>query len=173
MIIRLHHMGLGIAVVTLLASMGATAQDTAKKDSTSNAPSASQPESASKDPKKKISLTDVTRVSTKEADRSAAHKAATAQSKKQDTGDSTDADVDSVTEFSPAPHDSDSTSKADSKLSRKSSKSRTHGEAYGGLDPTNSGNRQTGGAVGTTSKSGKTSVYVQSEKTNSTTAAPQ
>lgn len=173
MIKQFLHIGLGIAAVTLLASAGAVAQDAVKMDSTNSSQIAAQPESDSKNPTMKISLTDATKVSTEDAARSAAHKAATANSKKEETGKDSDAVVDPITEFSPAPHDPDPASKAGPKVSQKSSKAKIHGEAHGGLDSTNSGNRQTGGAVGTTSKSGKTSVYVQGEQTRSTTPTPR
>jgi hypothetical protein len=172
MIKQLLRIGLGMAAATLLASPGAMAQDSAKNDSKETTQITSQPETDSKNPRKKISLTDVTKVSTEDAARSAAHEAATPKSKKQETGKDSDAVVDSITEFSPAPHDADSASKTNPKVSKRSSKAKIHGEAYGGLGSTNSGNRQTGGAVGTTSKSGKTSVYVQGEQTRSTTSTP-
>jgi len=172
MIKQLLRVGLGMAIVVLLTSMDAVAQDAVKKDSTNSSQAASQPETDSKNPKNKISLADVTRVSTEEAARSAAHEAATAKTKKQEAGKDSDADVDSISEFRPASHDSDSKSKNDPKVSKKSSKAKIHGEAYGGVDSSNSGNHDTGGAVGATSKSGRASVYVQGEQTQSTTPTP-
>jgi hypothetical protein len=169
---RLLRIGLGIAAMLMLACVGAIAQDSDKKDSADTRHATPTTDSNSKKPAKKLSLTDVTKISTEDAARSAAHEAATGKSKKEDTTKDSEPVVDSITEFSPAPPESKSSSTTGPKVSTKSSKSKIHGEAYGSTSPTNSGNRQTGGAVGTTSKSGKTSVYVQGEQSRSSTPTP-
>ncbi len=154
----------------LLVSIAAIAQDTGKKSSPETTPTATHPGDVSKTPQKKISLTDVTPVSTEETARRAAHEAATAETKGKDA--TTDGSVESVTEFRPAPPDTDSAKHSDSKASTKHSKKNIHGEAYGSLAPANSGTRQSGATVGTTSKSGKTSVYVDANQARSTTPPP-
>ena len=91
------------------------------------------------------------------------------------TGESVPVDVgsgDPVTEFRPAAEGSAASAAAvvKTKDSKKSVLKTVHGTAYGSLDPKNRGSHQAAGSVGGSSKSGKTSVYVETD--SSRTAAP-
>lgn len=57
------------------------------------------------------------------------------------------------------------------KESKKSNARNIHGTAYGGLDPTARGNHATGGSVGAASKSGKTSVYVETDSSRAASSS--
>jgi hypothetical protein len=76
---------------------------------------------------------------------------------------------DAVVEFHPATSSVDSASPAVVK-DGKSRATRVHGDLYGA---TGAAGHATGESVGATSKSGKTSVYVQSDQARSTTSQPQ
>jgi len=120
-----------------------------------------------KSEQKKISLSDVAPLSTEETARSAAKEADQSSSKKKDDK-AEDSGIDSVLELHPVSAGEKAAASSDAKPSVKRPKKNIHGEAYGGMDARGSGTHQAGGAVGATSKSGKTSVFVQGEQTRST-----
>ena len=152
----------------LLASPVANAQDTATKISTDKTVTA--PQSMAKKSEKKISLSDLSTVSTEEAARSAAHQAATKNSKDQQKSKASDgSSVDSVLEFKPASKDADPAVKSEPGITSRHARKNIHGEGYGSLDPAHSGNHQTGGAIGAGSKSGKAHVYVETDQSRTTT----
>lgn len=59
-----------------------------------------------------------------------------------------------------------------SKDSKKTAAKRIHGEVYGAADPNQTGTHAAGGSVGATSKSGKASVYVETDGAHTATGAP-
>jgi hypothetical protein len=151
----------------LLGSPAAFAQSAAPKSTIEKTEAAPPSMGETKRPEKKLSLSDVTSVTTEEAARSAAKESAPSISKKQDDK-SLDAGIDSVLEFHAASQDEHAAAQSDAKPSVKDPKKNIHGEAYGGMDPHSQGTHHAGGAMGASSKSGKTSVYVQGEQTRST-----
>lgn len=155
-----------IAGLILLTLPSAKAQDTAQKKSDERIVPAPQSMGDTKKPGKKISPTDATPVSAEEAAQSATKEGAQSPSEKKDD-QSTTATSDSVLEFHPAPQDEKSTTKSDARPRAKHPRKNIHGEAYGEITPTDAGTHGGGGAAGATSKSGKTSVYVQGEQTRS------
>lgn len=116
-----------------------------------------------KQPNKKHSLTDATRASTDLALEDAAKQAATKPEPSKETSA-----TEAVVEFHPAEAEA-TTSTSVKTDAQKSKKKNIHGTAYGAANPKNSGTHREGGAVGATSKSGKTSVYVETERDRTTT----
>lgn len=116
-------------------------------------------------------LLDATRVSTGEAAKSAAQEAKT---KNIDGGTPKGSAEPAVLEFKPAAQPEKSTVHT-GKLPSKDSKNRAvknvHGTVYGSVDPKAPGNRQSGGAVGLDTKRGKTSIYIETDHSQ-TTASP-
>lgn len=109
-------------------------------------------------------LVDATRVSTDATAQSAIRKEvqqSTASKKSKDANDSV------VFEFRPA---APNTGSGDALVLPKGSKKKKniHGEVYGTAAAQGAGAQGGGGAVGATSKSGKTSVYVESEHQRTT-----
>jgi hypothetical protein len=115
--------------------------------------------------KKKAPIAGAARVSTdaalKDATEQAAKKPATEEAKEHPAGED-------VLELHPAESESaNSTSvKAESQGSKKAKD--VHGTVYGATDARNVATHRTGGAVGATSKSGKSSVYVETEGARTT-----
>ncbi len=130
-----------------------------------------QPKSSISKSKQKSALADATRVSTAEV----ASKAAKDIAKERGGDGATDASgASDVLEFHPAnpgAQHSAGAAVAPSKESRKSALKNIHGDAYGALDSRGSG-RRAGGSVGATSKSGKSSIYVETDRSRETTPAP-
>jgi len=124
-----------------------------------------QPKSSTTRSKEKPVLAEATHVSTADA----AHKAAVAQGH----GGEAASQASDVLEFHAAsPGAQDSVSAATTKESKKSPLKSVHGDAYGALDSRGAG-KQTGGAVGATSKGGKASIYVEGDRSHDTTSAPR
>ena len=118
--------------------------------------------------KEKLTLADVTRVSTAEATRKAAKDLA------KDRGRDSPSEasgVSDVLEFHPAEADLQGVPTTLSKESKKSALKNVHGDAYGALDGRGAG-RRAGGSVGATSKSGKTSIDVQTDRSHESTPVP-
>jgi hypothetical protein len=156
-----------IASLVLLGSLIASAQDSPPKRAADKTVAAPPSMGETKKPANKISLSDVTAVSTDEAAKKTAREKVKSPDDKKDNK-SADTGIDSVLEFHPSSADEQAATASDAKPSVKHTKKNIHGEAYGGIDPGNSGTHQAGGAVGATSKSGKTSVYVQGDQARST-----
>jgi|GEM_PF-1690950 len=158
-----------IAGLILLALPLARAQDAAQKNSNDKIVPAPQSMGVTKKADKsdkKVSSTDATPVSTEGAAKSAAKETLESPSEKKDDQSASDA-TDSVLEFHPAPHDEKSSKKSDTGPQTKHPGKNIHGEASGELNSPDAGTHRGGGAVGATSKSGKTSVYVQGDQTRS------
>ena len=120
--------------------------------------------------KEKPALVEATHVSTAEA----AHKAAEAAAQGHGSEAASQASgVPDVLEFHAAsPGAQDSVSAATTEESKKSPLKSLHGDAYGASDSRGAG-KQTSGAVGATSKGGKTSIYVEGDRSHDTTSAPR
>ena len=155
MIIGLSRNLLPGALLSLVLPLGLTAQDSADKKPVSPSP----PKSASKPV-----LSEATRVSTDAAVKGAAQKKAEPNAKDEAAGESTDS---AVTEFHPAdqkPETSSAASAESPETSKKSPSRNLHGSVYGASGAGGEGARRTGGSVGASSKSGKTSVYVETNR---------
>lgn len=142
----------------LLMPVASTPQDTAKKSSDTPSPKSSA------STEKKPALAEVTRVSTDEATRSAAQKQAKKTAEEEAAEEPSEPDV---LELRPAPESAESSGGAvvvPSKDSKKSVPGNVHGTVHGSLDPKNTGTHRAGASVGASSKSGKTAVYVETER---------
>lgn len=136
---------------------GVAAQAPAEKPSSENAASSGLPASKAA---KKPDLTDPTRVSTVEAAREAKRAAA-----KKNAGH--EAASSDVLEFRPATPDAGTargTADASSKDSKKSVLKNVHGMVRGAVNPTNSGDPAVGASVGARSRSGKSHIYVETDR---------
>ncbi len=140
-----------IVVMTFVSALPATAQE-------DKAPrSKKEPEAPAQ---KKPVLVDATRVSTDAAARSAAKEETQKSAAAKKTKDSNQS---AVMEFKPAgPNVGSGEVVVLPKDSKK--KKNIHGEVYGTTSAQAAGTQGGGGAVGVTSKSGKTSVYVETER---------
>lgn len=154
---------------SLLVPAGAAAQE-----ATPTSPSANTKgqESAAAKKEKKPTLAEVTRVSTAEAVRSAAKARAKteAQTKEPDKPGEPD-----VSEFQPASGNADAsanTATAASHDSRKSALKNVHGTVHGSLDPKNTGSRRVGASVGGGSKSGKSHIHVETDRSRRDRSSP-
>ncbi len=117
---------------------------------------------------KKRLLDEATRVSTSEALKSVA------QESKEKSKTSEGSSTSDVLEFQPSapPSAGARTVVAPSRDSKKSMAKNVHGSVYGSADPRATGNHRTGGAVGASSKSGKSSIYVETDQGRSTSSSP-
>jgi len=174
------------ATLILFLPMTTLAQGTsqAKDDKQSGTPPRKPEQSSANREKKSVAsggVPELRPVSTAEAARSAAEDRAKEQKSgaaKSPAGPSSSdksaaqGSGDPVTEFRPAAEGSAASAAAvvKTKDSKKSVLKNVHGTAYGSLDPKNRGSHQAAGSVGGSSKSGKTSVYVETD--SSRTAAP-
>ena len=166
----LKPVAISVAAFVVLAASAMAAQDSAENTSPKSSSTQTQ-QAAPNTVQKKSSLPAVTRVSTAEAAKKAAPEAISKKSRPEETQKASEASTDSdVMEFRPAAQDEEHAQAPTA--SAKSSRKAVHGEAHGALDPKNPGTRRTGGAVGATSKSGKTSVYVETDQSKSTSPTP-
>ncbi len=147
-----------LAAVLSLGAGSALAQQAASESPKADKQSQPKP-SAAKD-KEKPSLAEATRVSTTEAVRETAADAARPKNSEAQGSGAPD-----VLEFRPADAATQDASKTTAAPKSKSALKNVHGNAYG-LD--SAYGKQAGGAVGATSKKGKSSVYVE---TNHQTAS--
>ncbi len=144
------------------------AQDTKSSGDSGKKPS--PPSTVNKDTKTP-SLEEATRVSTERAIQSAVQEASTKHdfngAETPRPGASTDS---AVVEFHPLKDSGDSAQQTDktSKNSKKSPLKNVHGTVYGSTDPNGSGNRAAGASAGATSKGGKTSIYVETDRSRTT-----
>ena len=144
--------------ICLLMSLVSAAQEAPKKS-----PDTPSPKSSAST-EKKPALAEVTRVSTDEAARSVAQKQTTKGNEEEGAKEDNEA---AVVEFKPAPASGESSGGAvvvPSKKSKKSTLGNVHGQVHGSVDGNNPGTRRTGASVGASSKSGKTAVYVETER---------
>jgi hypothetical protein len=119
--------------------------------------------------KEKPALVEATHVSTAEA----AHKAAEAAAQGHGSEPALEApEAPEVLEFRAAsPGGQGSVGATATKESKKPALKSVHGDAYGASD-SHGAAKQTGGAVGATSKGGKASIYVETDRSHETTPAP-
>ncbi len=152
------------AAFTLLAS-AAFPQSQATQNPPAGGPAKESP--APKADKKRL-LDAATRVSTSEAVKSVA------QESKEKPKTSESSSASDVLEFQPAAPSGTGarTVVTPSKDSKKSVAKNVHGTVYGSADPQATGNRRTGGTVGTSSKSGKSSIYVETDQGRSRSSSP-
>jgi hypothetical protein len=122
--------------------------------------------SSTQKPEKKPVLVDAVRVSTDEAARSAAK----AEVNKPAADKTKSPPQDAVIELHPAGPSlaSPTGAAAVPKKSKKGPLKNVHGNVFGSTDPKNTGTRNTGAAVGASSKSGNTSVYVETDSARTT-----
>ncbi len=165
-----------IAMFTLicLADFSAAQQsrpatsDRSRPPETSRDPVGTRPpgKPSTQKPKESPSLADATRVSTADAARKAAKDLA------KDHGSSTASDasgVSDVLEFHAASPDGQGA--AATKEPKKSALKNVHGDAYGAFGGRGA-TKEAGGSVGATSKSGKTSISVQTDRSHETAPTP-
>jgi hypothetical protein len=142
-----------LAAGALLSAAFGAAQETKK------------PKTPAAKSQKKPVLVDVTRVSTDAAVKSAAKK----EAKKAVPADGAkDSNNWAVMEFKPAPPNGGDSSGDVVLLKNSKKKKNVHGEVFGTTGAQGVGTQGVGGAVGATTKSGKTSVYVETERRRTT-----
>jgi hypothetical protein len=160
--------GFALAATTaLFAPPRGLAQETAGKNSPTKAPAA--PSAAKKD---QAQLLDVTRVSTEQA----VHKAARSETAKKPAAqpNAKKEAASGVVELQPASHpDAAPASEVPSPARKKSPLKDIHGSVYGDMDSNHPAAHRTGGDVGASTKSGKASIYVQTEQSHSDSGPPQ
>jgi len=107
-------------------------------------------------------LAEATRVSTSDAVKSAAQKKAGASAPNEAASEPADS---AVTEFHPATETPETSGSADpAKTAKKPASKNIHGTVHGGLGPGEQGARRSGASVGASSKSGKSSIYVETNR---------
>jgi hypothetical protein len=148
-----------LAALCLLMPRASAAQDTAKKNS--DTPSG-KPSGLSGD--KKPALAEATRVSTEDAARSVAQKQA--RKSTEENGAEKTADPD-VLELRPVPESTGPSGKivvAPSEGSKQPALGKVHGRIYGSANAKGASTHRAGADAGASSKSGKTTVYVETER---------
>lgn len=123
---------------------------------------------------RKLDLAGAARVSAQEATRGAAADLAKKAGKSDPSIAGASRTEDSaVIEFRPVASEQSGGAavQASSKDSKKSILKNIHGSAYGSLDPGNRGNHESAASVGATSKSGKTSVYIEGDHSRTSPSA--
>ncbi len=121
----------------------------------------------------KARLVEATRVSTADAARNAARERAKDSAKKGEaekvSAEPSDA---GVIEMKPAEGSSDTQTVRHQGDTKKSAVKNDHGTVDGSLDPEHSGNHQAAARIGASSKSGKTSVFVETDRSRTTAPVP-
>lgn len=152
----------------LLGSTPAWPQAAPEKESA--AQSAKQEAARPRVEKKKV-LADATRVSTSAAASNAARQATEKDAARKSPEDAADSDV---LEFRPGEQATGSAAGAVVAPSKEKSVLKSiHGTAYGSTGIKGTENRAGGAAVGASSKSGKTSVYLETERSRETSPPPR
>jgi hypothetical protein len=131
-------------------------------------------EAPKKDEGKKPALADVTRVSTEKALRSAAKEKSKQDDAKAEQEE--EASDSGVTEFRPARPDEKEAPEnpkvlGGKKKSKGGALKNVHGNVYGATDAAGTGSR-TGAAAGASTSSGKTSIYVETERDRQNPSRP-
>lgn len=143
------------ALLCLLVPAGLMAQEGQEKKP-------DPPRAESPKPTPKPALAEATRASTDAAVKSAAQKKAGTSAPEDDTSEPNDS---AVTELHPAAQTPEASSTDSPKTIEKKSPSRNiHGSVYGASGAGGGNASRSGGSVGATSKSGKTSVYVETDR---------
>lgn len=161
---------LAIALLIFAAFGAASAEE--------NSSSAAKPNDVRSAASRKPSLADVTRVSTEEAAESVAREQARSEkhaAKAESEDASSEEALTSVVELKPRPRDSEGTkdaAKVESKSSGKGPLKDVHRSVHGATDAQGSG-RRVGGSVGATTRGGRSSIYVEGQRTRETPPRPQ
>ena len=142
------------ALVGLLLSAALAAQEAEEKKP-------EPPQAEARQAASKPALAEATRVSTDAAVKSAAQKKAGTSAAEDAPSKSDDS---AVTELHPAAQTPETSSAESPKTVKKSSSRKIHGTVYGAAGTEGGNASRSGGSVGATSKSGKTSVYVETER---------
>jgi hypothetical protein len=153
--------------VSCLAAFPASAQQDTPARPDRGQPA--QPKGSTTRSKEKPALAEATRVSTAEVARKAAE--VKVQGHGSDAASQASGGSDVLEFHAGSPGAEDPVVAANTKESKKSALKSVHGDAYGALDSRGAG-KQTGGAVGATSKGGKASIYVETDRSHDTTPAP-
>jgi len=149
------------ALLCLLLPAGLMSQDGTEKKP--DAPNAATSKASSKPV-----LAEATRVSTDAAVKGAAQKKAGARAPNEAASEPADS---AVTEFHPVTETPETSGSADpAKTSKKPASKNIHGSVHGGLGPGGDGAERAGGAVGASSKSGKSSIYVETNRSRESPA---
>ncbi len=138
----------------LLLSAGLMAQEGEEKKP-------EPPRAVARKANSKPALAEATRVSTDAAVKSAAQKKAGTSAAEDAPSESDDS---AVTELHPAAQTPEASSAESPKTIKKSSSRNIHGSVYGASGSGGGSTRKSGGSVGASSKSGKTSVYVETNR---------
>ncbi len=165
---RLRLNAVTILSVGLFAVSGLQAQEKTKsQDTLPPAPAAPAPG------KNKAVLSEATRASTNQALASATKQKAKESTDKQ-SNQPEDSGVTELRSVQPGQNSkAESPGQASSTQKGKGGPLKNiHGTVYGRADSTSIDNRSVGGAAGASSKSGKTSVYVETQRTRETTPRP-
>jgi hypothetical protein len=147
------------AALCLLMPGASAAQDAPKKNS--ETPSS---KSSGLSGDKKPALAEATRVSTEDAARSVAQKQARKSAEEDGAEKTTGPDV---LEFRPVSESSGSSGKsvvAPAEGSKKLPPGKVHGKVHGSVDAKGAATHREGASVGASSKSGKTAVYIETER---------
>lgn len=146
-----------LVVVAALQAAQTASQNGAGQDKQNPAPQ----KSTAKPSKNKPPIAGAVRASTDAALEDAAKQAA----KKPDEAKQPSVS-EAVVEFHPTEAAASTRTKTESQKTKKAKD--VHGTVYGATDAKNAGTHRAGGAVGATSKSGKTSVYVETQSDRTT-----
>jgi hypothetical protein len=160
-----RHLWIWVVALAALGQMSPAAQSAPQQKPSTNS---AAPAATATHSKEKPALDDITRVSTDQAVQSAARSASKKQSAENRTGEPAQSEV---LEFRPAATDQDSPKHTTTTTpeSRKSKVKNVHGTVYGSLDAADAANRSTGASAGVSSKSGKSHIYVETERSRATT----
>ena len=168
----MRQQGLCIVMLTALWPVALVASEHQDAAAVSKTNLSSQPSESASKSKEKPALAGATRVSTTEAARNAAKDVV------KEHGDGTASEPSAtpdVLEFHPDDSRGQSSAGAGiapSSGSKKSTLKNVHGDAYGVLGSRGAA-RQAGGSVGASSKSGKSSIYVETDRSRESTPAPR
>jgi hypothetical protein len=157
-----------ILVLSVSCFVGFTASAQQESSAPPDKGQSAQTKSSTTRSKEKPALAEATRVSTAEAARKAAE--VKAQGHGSDPASQASGAADVLEFHADSPGAQDSAGAAITKESNKPALKSVHGDAYGASG--SHGDKRTGGAVGATSKSGKASIYVETDHSHDATPAP-
>lgn len=156
-----------VAATMLLTPSRAGAQETAKKESSAKVGAAHSGTGRDRAP-----IVETERVSTEQAARAVAEREANKKRKEQPPPKA--AAPSGVTELQPTSNPRVAPpAEASSPSGKKWPLKDVHGSVYGGMDSSHAAAHRTGGELGASTRSGKTSVYVQTEQRRSNSQPPQ
>ena len=145
------------ALLGLLLSAGLMAQEGEEKKPDS-------PRAEARKASSKPALAEATRASTDLAVKSAAQKKAETSGTDNSSSEPANSAVTELHPAAPTSENSDAASVESPKTIKKSSSRNIHGSVYGASGSGGESTRKSGGSVGASSKSGKTSVYVETNR---------